>query len=103
MQGDSTTTPPRTPAAATRKLRILIVDDDQDSVDLLTQWLTMGGYEVTSAGDGQEALRRVPADRPDLVLLDLAIPPPDGMQVMRAIKRDRVCMPSGGGMARSSA
>ena len=90
MQGDQTTTPPRTPVAATRKLRILVVDDDRDSVDLLTQWLTMGGYEVTSAGDGQEALSHVQSDRPDLVLLDLAIPPPDGMQVMRAIKRDRV-------------
>ncbi len=90
MPGDLTTSPPRTPAAATRKFRILVVDDDRDSVDLLTQWLTMGGYEVTSAVDGQEALRRVQSDRPDLVLLDILIPPPDGMQVMRAIKRDRV-------------
>ncbi len=90
MPGDLTTSPPRTPAAATRKFRILVVDDDRDSVDLLTQWLTMGGYEVTSAADGQEALRRVQSDRPDLVLLDILIPPPDGVQVMRAIKRDRV-------------
>src|SRR3989454_8452987 len=90
MQGELTTTPPKSPTVATRKFRILIVDDDRDSVDLLTQWLTMGGYEVTSASNGQEALRRVPTDRPDLVLLDLLIPPPDGLQVMRAIKRDRV-------------
>ena len=90
MQGELTTSPPKTPAVATRKFRILVVDDDRDSVDLLTQWLTMGGYEVTSASNGQEALRRVPTDRPDLVLLDLLIPPPDGLQVMRAIKRDRV-------------
>lgn len=90
MQGDLTTSPPRSPAAATRKFRILVVDDDRDSVDLLTQWLTMGGYEVTSAADGPEALRRVQSDRPDLVLLDILIPPPDGVQVMRTIKRDRV-------------
>lgn len=90
MQGDLTTSPPRSPAVATRRFRILVVDDDRDSVDLLTQWLTMGGYEVTSAGDGQEALRRAQSDRPDLVLLDILIPPPDGIQVMRAIKRDRV-------------
>src|SRR2546426_6840379 len=90
MQGELTTSPPKTPAVATRKFRILVVDDDRDSVDLLSQWLTMGGYEVTTAATGQEALRRVPADRPDLVLLDLLIPPPDGLQVMRAIKRDRV-------------
>src|SRR3989442_3645378 len=90
MQGELTTTPPKSPTVATRKFRILIVDDDRDSVDLLTEWLTMGGYEVTSARDGQEALRRIQSDRPDLVLLDLLIPPPDGMHVMRAIKRDRM-------------
>src|SRR6266705_7122571 len=90
MQGEVQPAAPRSPGVATRKFRILIVDDDRDSVDLLAEWLTMGGYEVTSAKDGQEALRRVPADRPDLVLLDLLIPPPDGLQVMRAIKRDRV-------------
>src|SRR5438093_13173410 len=89
MQGEVQPAPPRSPAAATRKFRILVVDDDRDSVDLLTEWLTMGGYEVTSAKDGQEALRRIQSDRPDLVLLDLLIPPPDGLQVMRAVKRDR--------------
>jgi len=90
MQGELTTTPPKSPTVATRKFRILIVDDDRDSVDLLSQWLAMGGYEITTAASGQEALRRIPTDRPDLVLLDLLIPPPDGLQVMRAIKRDRV-------------
>jgi two-component system, cell cycle response regulator len=90
MQGEVQPTPPRSSAVATRKFRILIVDDDRDSVDLIVEWLTMGGYEVTSARDGQEALRRVQSDRPDLVLLDLLIPPPDGMHVLRTIKRDRV-------------
>src|SRR4029077_3343835 len=90
MQGDVQPQAPRSPAVATRKFRILIVDDDRDSVDLLAEWLTMGGYEVTSAKDGQEALRRIQSDRPDLVLLDLLIPPPDGLQVMRTIKRDRL-------------
>ena len=90
MQGEVQPKPPRSPAVATRKFRILIVDDDRDSVDLLAEWLTMGGYEVTHARDGQEALRRIQTDRPDLVLLDLLIPPPDGMQVMRTIKRDRL-------------
>ena len=89
MQGEVQPAAPRSPGVATRKFRILIVDDDRDSVDLLAEWLTMGGYEVTSAKDGQEALRRIQSDRPDLVLLDLLIPPPDGLQVMRAIKRDR--------------
>ncbi len=90
MQGEGTATPPKLPTVATRKFRILVVDDDRDGVDLLTQWLTMGGYDVTSATSGQDALRRIPTDRPDLILLDLLIPPPDGLQVLRTIKRDRV-------------
>ena len=90
MQKEIQPAAPRSPAVATRKFRILIVDDDRDSVDLLAEWLTMSGYEVTNARDGQEALRRIQSDRPDLVLLDLLIPPPDGIQILRAIKRDRV-------------
>jgi two-component system cell cycle response regulator len=68
---------------------VLIVDDDQDSVDLLSRWLAMEGYEVISATSGSEALQRIGNDHPDLVLLDLLIPPPDGMAVIRAAKRDR--------------
>jgi two-component system response regulator MprA len=68
---------------------VLIVDDDQDSVDLLSRWLAMEGYEVLSATNGAEALQRIGNDHPDLVLLDLLIPPPDGMAVIRAVKRDR--------------
>src|SRR5262245_7093269 len=81
--------PPRPQPSPTRRFRVLIVDDDQDSVDLLSRWLTMEGYDVTSATNGAEALQRIGSDRPDLVLLDLLIPPPDGMAVLRAAKRDR--------------
>lgn len=80
---------PRPPAPPTRRFRILVVDDDPDSVDLLARWLAMEGYEVVTARDGAEALQRIAADRPDLVLLDLLIPPPDGLAVIRAAKRDR--------------
>src|SRR5258705_138388 len=73
MQGEVQPTPPRSSAVATRKFRILIVDDDRDSVDLIIEWLTMGGYVVTSARDGQEALRRIQTDRPDQGLLTLTV------------------------------
>ncbi|MFQ5876980.1 MAG: diguanylate cyclase [Acidobacteriota bacterium] len=82
--------PPRSPGAPSRKFRILVVDDDRDIVHLLRDWLVMEGYEVSTAESGAEALRRIPSARPDLVLLDLMIPPPDGIQVIRAVKRDRV-------------
>src|SRR5882672_9554419 len=81
--------PPRPQPPPTRRFRVLIVDDDQDSVDLLSRWLAMEGYEVLSAANGAEALQRIGADRPDLILLDLMIPPPDGLAVIRAVKKDR--------------
>jgi two-component system, cell cycle response regulator len=89
MQPEGQRTPARTVAAPTRRFRILIVDDDRDSVDLLTEWLSMEGYETFSAATGRDALDRIARDRPDLVLLDLMIPPPDGLEVIRAVKKDR--------------
>ena len=81
--------PPRPQPPATRKFRVLVVDDDPDSVDLLARWLAMEGYDILTAKSGAEALQAIGAARPDLVLLDLLIPPPDGLSVIRAVKRDR--------------
>ena len=50
----------------------------------------MEGYDVASAASGREALERISRDHPDLILLDLLIPPPDGLEVIRAVKKDRV-------------
>lgn len=82
--------PPGPPAPPTRKFRVLVVDDDSDSLDLLTRWLSMEGYAISAASSGAEALRRIEAERPDLVLLDLMIPPPDGIEVIKTVKKDRV-------------
>ncbi len=90
MQGGVQASPPKSPAAVTRRFRILIVDDDRDSVDLLAKWLSMEGYDVASAASGREGLARIARDRPDLVLLDLLIPPPDGLEVIRTVKKDRL-------------
>ena len=81
--------PTRPVVPPTRKFRVLTVDDDADSVDLLSRWLVMEGYEVQSARTGADALQIMGSARPDLVLLDLLIPPPDGLAVIRAAKRDR--------------
>jgi diguanylate cyclase (GGDEF)-like protein len=89
MNGTPTAAPPRPPTPPTRKFRVLIVDDDVDSVDLLWRWLAMEGYDVSIARTGAEALQTIASARPDLVLLDLLIPPPDGLAVIRAVKRDR--------------
>ena len=89
MPKEVRTTPPQPPAAGTRRFRILVVDDDRDSVDLLREWLTMSGYDAAGAAGGREALEKIRAARPDLILLDLLIPQPDGIEVIRTLKRDR--------------
>ncbi len=66
--------------------RILIVDDEPFNVDLLEQELELLGYETDSASDGREALERVAASAPDLVLLDVMMPVMDGFAVCRELK-----------------
>lgn len=65
---------------------ILIVDDEPDIVDLLSGILTDAGYAVQSAANGYEALARVAAQRPDLILLDLLMPGLSGMTVLAMLR-----------------
>ncbi len=68
--------------------RILVVDDEIYIVHILEFTLTMEGYEVLTASDGEEALRRVEQDRPDLVVLDIMMPKVDGYEVCRRLRED---------------
>ena len=69
-----------------RPQRILLVDDDANLLVVLAEQLRYDGYEVATARDGQEALRRLEAGWPDLILLDLMMPRIDGLALARAIK-----------------
>ena len=60
--------------------RILVVDDDPATRDLLTAFLTEQGHEVRAAGDGVDALRITLSWRPDLIVLDLLMPKMNGWQ-----------------------
>src|SRR2546425_8253300 len=66
--------------------KILIVDDEPFNVDYLEQELEDLGYETVSATNGQEALAKVAAEAPDLVLLDVLMPGMDGFTVCRFLK-----------------
>lgn len=68
------------------KRKILVVDDEPTFVKLIGQTLTHKGYEVLTAGDGQEALRLLFANKPDLVLLDVKMPKMDGWQTCSRIR-----------------
>lgn len=67
---------------------ILVVDDVPDNVDILQMRLESQGYEVAAAGDGVEALEKIPALLPDLVLLDIMMPKMDGIETVKRVKAD---------------
>ncbi len=69
--------------------RILIVDDEPPIVEVLAYNLKRANYEVSSAYDGQEALDKARAEQPDLIILDLMLPAVDGLDVCRALRRER--------------
>ncbi|MBI3079112.1 MAG: response regulator [Deltaproteobacteria bacterium] len=69
---------------STRK-RVLVVDDDPDFRELLVEFLQRKGFDARGAGDGEEALRRIPEFSPDMVLLDIAMPGLGGVETLGRI------------------
>lgn len=67
-------------------LRVLVIDDEPAMVGAIAALIGGDGYRVIAAYDGTEALRRFDAERPDLVLLDLAMPGMDGLAVCRQLR-----------------
>ncbi|HET8786563.1 MAG TPA: response regulator transcription factor [Candidatus Limnocylindrales bacterium] len=71
-----------------RQLRILVVDDDPAMVGAITALVGTEGHQVITAYDGLTAVRRYREERPDIVLLDLAMPGPDGFTVAGRIRAE---------------
>src|SRR5262245_17244104 len=70
-----------------RLLRVLVVDDDSHTVDSSAGLLRLTGYEVETASSGQQAIATVATFRPDVAMLDLAMPGMDGYETARRIQR----------------
>ena len=68
--------------------KILVVDDTPANVKLLGDLLASKGYQVSTAANGEEALAKVAAEKPDLVLLDVMMPGLSGYDVCRRIRSD---------------
>jgi len=68
-------------------MRILVVDDEPDILELVQYNLTREHYDVVCVESGEEALTQVSATPPDLIILDLMLPGVDGLEVCRTLKR----------------
>ncbi|WP_305043834.1 sigma 54-interacting transcriptional regulator [Geoalkalibacter sp.] len=75
------------------KKRILLVDDDEDLLRLLSMRLTSNGYEVSCAQSGEQALALLPVLRPHLVITDLRMEGMDGMALFEAIRKSNTSLP----------
>ena len=69
--------------------KILLVDDEESNLKLLTQWLMPIGYKVEFAFNGEEAVRKAKENQPDLIILDIRMPVMDGYTACRMIKEDQ--------------
>jgi DNA-binding response OmpR family regulator len=67
--------------------RILIVDDEQSVREVVAEYFTEQGYEVSVAASGIDALRGLAESRPDLVLLDVRMPGLDGVETLRRLRQ----------------
>ena len=73
--------------------KILVVDDEQSIVTLLKYNLETAGYIVEVAYDGEEALKKVETEQPELIVLDVMLPKKDGIEVCKTIRSDKNLVP----------
>ena len=65
---------------------VLIVDDDEDIRDMVSEYLRVEGFETLVAGDGKDALNVLESNQPDIALLDVSLPDMSGFEICRMIK-----------------
>lgn len=71
-----------------RPIKILAVDDDPEGLFAIEQLLLLRGFSVVTASSGSETIEKAKAETPDLILLDVVMPPPDGYTVAKILKSD---------------
>lgn len=74
------------PAGELQGLRILLIEDDEDTRDVVGRLLETAGAEVLMAGSAREGMEIFRAQRPDLLLVDIAMPGEDGLSFMRRVR-----------------
>lgn len=72
-----------------RQRKILVVDDERHIVRLIQVNLERAGYQVVTAFDGKEGLKKVEAEKPDLIVLDVMMPYMDGFEVLKRLQANQ--------------
>src|SRR5665647_943299 len=71
-----------------KKKKVCVVDDDNDIREIYLKKFELSGYDVVGAADGEEGLRVIRAEKPDIVLLDLQMPVKGGVEVLAELHAD---------------
>jgi two-component system, OmpR family, alkaline phosphatase synthesis response regulator PhoP len=86
--GDRSAPAPQPAVAQDRPARVLIADDNPQGVELLEAYLAGTDYDIQTAADGEETLRKVRGWQPDLILLDVMMPKISGFEVCKRLRAD---------------
>jgi len=66
--------------------KVMVVDDEQDTLELVGMALKTGGYDVVTASSGKECLEKLETDKPDFIILDMKMPEMDGEETLKKIR-----------------
>ena len=80
--------PPEQAGRTAMAKKVLVVDDDQNTVKFLTVALQENGYEAAGAYDGEEGLKKLQEAKPDLVILDVMMPKRTGFTLFKRLRKD---------------
>ncbi len=72
-----------------KKIKVLIVEDEQTLLDMYSLKLSKENFEVVKAADGQEGLEKAKSEKPDIILLDIMLPKIDGFQVLKNLRETK--------------
>jgi len=76
------------------KKSILIIEDEKDILDLYKEYLTGVGFQIDTASDGEEGLKKIVAGKNNLVLLDIMMPKLDGIGILQTIRDQKLKLPT---------
>ena len=73
--------------------KILLIDDEAEALSMLNDFLSSRGYNIVTAVDGEEGLKKLAREKPDMVLCDIKMPRKDGFQFLKEVRATREWIP----------